>query len=1265
MVHNPEIAHTDDNQSAPEQEELDQAAQQKAQETHQVIAATKAEVKEIQPPRYEFPGEKLPQWWDIVAEDKNQTFAIYPSKDPDARSVDFVEMQEFDWTEKVIHQEDGIHIEYQYQKDTNTLIIDIKHLYQIDPSAQKPWYQFQDKHLWDAKIRIKSLDLRTVDARSRKPKPADMILEIQSDIFKTPTSFYIGLDPLSLEPWQKKSVYQKFIDPTLGEYKITIERKWDGSYSIAEIKFSWQQYHSDDIVKDKDLKETEVKTTPWKEFSIIIDGKKISMDPWDPFIQDQLNIHGFAIGEETFTVHGIEYVLYLSANTDKKYQESGDRYELKIVPRGYLSLQLDDQYHGGLNKRTTSILYDPAKNLLTIGQLAGTKRQPDGSYLPIIKNSYKTFLPRNPSEAFYAYIPKQNKKVLVEMKIETDASQQSKLQILREIPSNITGIDPYITVGPGIAKSIYFQGEPNMDTFLKDGKCNFTTQETLQDKSKAAIGDFTVQLTKAQLDQISTPNAQLSFKYPLADGTYFDVTINHRADGEDIWLLEFAFNRAGDVKLERDPTLAEQQKSIEAMMPLQLGDIEINGYQKQLHIASEAELNDGQKKVVDRCSVDKESGDEFDIEYDMQTPWIDINPLDKDLMSCFLNKAQKNWDYWILEVKSDMRSTKYDGLRWDTDKPRTFRIDAVPYKDGYGRDRGHYLKWSVVDMPDVKPWVDGANPRIDDTKKKAQDAIDDATETIKDILGWDDPDSDPEVKSRDDYVELNFLDHKPMLIDSDGKNIEMTGYVKTLLDFDGKVYDDLYIDDDWLSGKNFRIIQDKGIDRILCEILMNGRKEWEEFVVEGTTSWQNRTVKYSVDKNGIVQFFVKAPDNSFSTTEVGEGMPDTARMEHFKTLWIESPLPDWKQFPTVSSNIKNGKLKPGWGQWFGWRIHPKTQMLKIHTGIDISWSAFWDAPCQSVLWGKVIFAWIKGWYGNMVIIDHGNGLVTKYAHLADIKVQQWATVTKDTPLWKVGATGTATGPHLHLETIWHGKAINPKEIFVAHKDVFDKIPNTSLEPMRKKAIPKKSPDSSNTPAALEIKKWYQLVAKDIEAWYNAYSQCETVNKLNFSLNDIKAIAFVESGFNPNYNDGLYQFSDIVPAMKQNPGKFPPLTPDEAKNFNLEAAKKNTAFFTKAVLGVLYYKSQAWGHDVSSLIASESNDDLIKKIKWHLKSKLDPTYLSGHNDDKLRAFVNILKDKQANTKWLVKADTLAAYNTSPDKLPYALSVLYAGYCGFAM
>ena len=78
------------------------------------------------------------------------------------------------------------------------------------------------------------------------------------------------------------------------------------------------------------------------------------------------------------------------------------------------------------------------------------------------------------------------------------------------------------------------------------------------------------------------------------------------------------------------------------MMPLQLGDIEINGYQKQLHIASEAELNDGQKKVVDRCSVDKESGDEFDIEYDMQTPWIDINPLDKDLMSCFLNKAQKN-----------------------------------------------------------------------------------------------------------------------------------------------------------------------------------------------------------------------------------------------------------------------------------------------------------------------------------------------------------------------------------------------------------------------------------------------------------------------------------------------------------------------------------------------------------------------------------------------------------------------------------------------
>lgn len=99
----------------------------------------------------------------------------------------------------------------------------------------------------------------------------------------------------------------------------------------------------------------------------------------------------------------------------------------------------------------------------------------------------------------------------------------------------------------------------------------------------------------------------------------------------------------------------------------------------------------------------------------------------------------------------------------------------------------------------------------------------------------------------------------------------------------------------------------------------------------------------------------------------------------------------------------------------------------FHPGIDFD--GITGDPIKPILRGKVItiensrFA-----YGKSVIIDHGNGISSRYAHLSKIEVTEGQDVTKDTELGKMGATGRAFGDHLHLEVYDNGKTINPLSI---------------------------------------------------------------------------------------------------------------------------------------------------------------------------------------------------------------------------------------------
>lgn len=110
---------------------------------------------------------------------------------------------------------------------------------------------------------------------------------------------------------------------------------------------------------------------------------------------------------------------------------------------------------------------------------------------------------------------------------------------------------------------------------------------------------------------------------------------------------------------------------------------------------------------------------------------------------------------------------------------------------------------------------------------------------------------------------------------------------------------------------------------------------------------------------------------------------------------------------------------------FGFRRNPfGGRAYEFHNGMDIDGERgdMVVAPAN----GTVISAGFKGGYGNMVEIDHGNGLTTRYGHMSKIETETGATITRGQLIGQVGSTGRSTGPHLHYELRLNDKSINPR-----------------------------------------------------------------------------------------------------------------------------------------------------------------------------------------------------------------------------------------------
>ena len=148
---------------------------------------------------------------------------------------------------------------------------------------------------------------------------------------------------------------------------------------------------------------------------------------------------------------------------------------------------------------------------------------------------------------------------------------------------------------------------------------------------------------------------------------------------------------------------------------------------------------------------------------------------------------------------------------------------------------------------------------------------------------------------------------------------------------------------------------------------------------------------------------------------------EAQRQQQNVTLSVSSTGFQW---PLPASNLKLTSA-------FGYRIHPVTHVPHSHTGIDVS--ATTGTPITAAKSGQVIIS-EKGtgstWsYGEYVVIDHGDGTTTLYAHMSYRAVSEGQIVTQGQYIGDVGATGNVTGPHLHFEVRKNGQRVDPEECF--------------------------------------------------------------------------------------------------------------------------------------------------------------------------------------------------------------------------------------------
>ena len=113
---------------------------------------------------------------------------------------------------------------------------------------------------------------------------------------------------------------------------------------------------------------------------------------------------------------------------------------------------------------------------------------------------------------------------------------------------------------------------------------------------------------------------------------------------------------------------------------------------------------------------------------------------------------------------------------------------------------------------------------------------------------------------------------------------------------------------------------------------------------------------------------------------------------------------------------------------YGWREDPINKRQKFHHGTDYRGKR--GTPILAAGAGTVVFAGHRGGYGRCVFIDHGGGVITRYAHMQKIEIKEGAVVVAGARIGQLGSSGRATGAHLHFEVRLDGRSVDPNTAMI-------------------------------------------------------------------------------------------------------------------------------------------------------------------------------------------------------------------------------------------
>lgn len=142
-----------------------------------------------------------------------------------------------------------------------------------------------------------------------------------------------------------------------------------------------------------------------------------------------------------------------------------------------------------------------------------------------------------------------------------------------------------------------------------------------------------------------------------------------------------------------------------------------------------------------------------------------------------------------------------------------------------------------------------------------------------------------------------------------------------------------------------------------------------------------------------------------------------------------------KMMVPTQSPVSNANL----GSVFGWRVDPISGRSALHTGLDFPANP--GTPIYAAAGGVVVTQEFQPEYGNMVEIDHGNELISRYAHSSRVSVKKGDLIKRGQKIAEVGNTGRSTGPHLHFEVLVQGIPQDPQKFLNAGRNLSVRPPS--------------------------------------------------------------------------------------------------------------------------------------------------------------------------------------------------------------------------------